>query len=220
MKHRALPRGGAGRLLWAGVLAGAVLGGLGGCVALAAGAVAGGTMVAMDRRSSGTQLDDQTIELRAAVAIDQTIGERGHVNATSYNHVVLLTGEVPAEADRAKIEAQIAKVDNVRLVLNELAVMPNSTLSQRANDTVITGKVKGAIFEAKELQVVSVKVVTERGVVYLMGRLTEAESMAAAQVARGVGGVQRVVKVFEIISAAEAAAMLVPPPAAASAPAK
>lgn len=220
MKHRALHRAGAGRLLWAGVLAGAVLGGLGGCVALAGGAVAGSAMVAMDRRSSGTQLDDQAIELRAAVAIDETIGQRGHVNATSYSRVVLLTGEVPTEADRTKIEAEIAKVENVRTVLNELAVMPNSTLSQRANDTIITGKVKTAIFDTKELQVVSVKVVTERGVVYLMGRLTEVESMVAAQVVRGVGGVQRVVKVFEIISPAEAAAMLVPPPAAASAPAK
>lgn len=220
MKNPALPRASAARWLCAGVLAGAVLGALCGCVALAGGAVAGSAMVAMDRRSSGTQLDDQAIELRAAVAIDETIGQRGHVNATSYNRVVLLTGEVPTEADRAKIEAEIAKVENVRTVLNELAVMPNSTLSQRANDTIITGKVKTAIFDTKELQVVSVKVVTERGVVYLMGRVTEVESMVAAQVVRGVGGVQRVVKVFEIISPAEAAAMLVPPPAAASAPAK
>lgn len=220
MNNPGLNRGGALRWLMAGVLTGAVLGALGGCVALAGGAVAGGTMMAMDRRSSGTQLDDQAIELRAAVALDQTIGERGHVNATSYNRVVLLTGEVPTEADRAKVEAAITKVDNVRVVLNELAVMPNTTLSQRANDTVITGKVKAAIFDAKELQVVSVKVVTERGVVYLMGRVTEAESIVASQVARAVGGVQKVVKVFEIISAAEAAAMPVPPPGAAPAPAK
>lgn len=220
MKNPALPRAGAARWLCAGVLAGAVLGALGGCVALAGGAVAGSAMVAMDRRSSGTQLDDQAIELRAATAVDQTLGDRGHVNATSYNRVVLLTGEVPTEADRSRIEAEIAKVDNVRLVLNELAVMPNTTLSQRANDTIVTGKVKAAIFDTKELQVVSVKVVTERGVVYLMGRVTEAESMVAAQVVRGVGGVQRVVKAFEIISPAEAAAMLVPPPSAASAPPK
>jgi osmotically-inducible protein OsmY len=220
MSNSGLQRVGVLRWLAAGALTAAVLGTLGGCVVLAGGAVAGSTMVAMDRRSSGTQLDDQAIELRVAVVIDENIGQRGHVNATSYNRVVLLTGEVPTEADRSKIETLITKVDNVRLVLNELAVMPNTTLSQRANDTIITGKVKAAIFDAKELQVVSVKVVTERGVVYLMGRLTEVESMTAAQVARGVGGVQRVVKVFEIISPAEAAAMLVPPPSAASAPAK
>ena len=206
------------RWLAAGVLTAAVLGALGGCIAVAGGAMAGGTMMAMDRRSSGTQLDDQAIELRAAVAIDETVGERGHVNATSYNRVVLLTGEVPTEADRSKVEAAVTKVDNVRVVLNELAVMPNTSLGQRANDTIITGKVKAAIFDAKELQVVSVKVVTERGVVYLMGRVTEVESMVAAQVARGVGGVQKVVTVFEIISPAEAAATLVPPPSAASAP--
>ena len=206
------------RWLAAGVLTAAVLGALGGCIAVAGGAMAGGTMMAMDRRSSGTQLDDQAIELRAAVAIDETVGERGHVNATSYSRVVLLTGEVPTEADRSKVEAAVTKVDNVRVVLNELAVMPNTSLGQRANDTIITGKVKAAIFDAKELQVVSVKVVTERGVVYLMGRVTEVESMVAAQVARGVGGVQKVVTVFEIISPAEAAATLVPPPSAASAP--
>jgi osmotically-inducible protein OsmY len=218
MNKQGLHRAGAVRVLAAAVLIGAALGTLAGCVAMAGAAVASGTMMAMDRRSSGTQLDDQTIELRAAVAIDELIGQRGHVNATSYSRVVLLTGEVPTEADRTKIEAAIAKVENVRVVLNELAVMPNTSLSQRANDTVITGKVKTAIFDSKELQVVSIKVVTERSVVYLMGRVTEAESMVAAQVVRAVGGVQKVVKVFEIISAAEAAAMLVPPPGAAPAP--
>ena len=213
MNKQGLHRAGAVRVLAAAVLIGAALGTLAGCVAMAGAAVASGTMMAMDRRSSGTQLDDQTIELRAAVAIDELIGQRGHVNATSYSRVVLLTGEVPTEADRTKIEAAIAKVENVRVVLNELAVMPNTSLSQRANDTV-----KTAIFDSKELQVVSIKVVTERSVVYLMGRVTEAESMVAAQVVRAVGGVQKVVKVFEIISAAEAAAMLVPPPGAAPAP--
>lgn len=217
MKQRVLHRSGVMRAMMVGVAAGAVLGALGGCVAVAGGAVAGGAVMAMDRRSTGTQVDDQTIELRAVVVIDRTIGERGHVSATSYNRAVLLTGEVPTEADRGKVEAEVARIDNVRVVINELAVMPSSTLGQRANDTVITGKVKGAIFDAKELQVVTIKVVTERGVVYLMGRVTEVESMLAAQVARGVSGVQKVVKVFEIISAAEAA---VSPPAASPAPAR
>ena len=141
----------------------------------------GGTMMAVDRRTTGTQLDDQTIDVRASSAITAAIGDRGHVNANSYNRVVLLTGEVPTEADRAKVEAAVAKVENVRAVVNELAVMPNTTLSQQSNDTLITGKVKAAFVDAKELQVASIKVVTERGVVYLMGRVTEAEANVAAQ---------------------------------------
>lgn len=213
MSNSGLQRVGVLRWLAAGALTAAVLGTLGGCVVLAGGAVAGSTMVAMDRRSSGTQLDDQAIELRVAVVIDENIGQRGHVNATSYNRVVLLTGEVPTEADRSKIETLITKVDNVRLVLNELAVMPNTTLSQRANDTIITGKVKAAIFDAKELQVVSVKVVTERGVVYLMGRVTEREAARAAELASQVPGVARVVRVFELLTEEELA-RLQPAPAA------
>ena len=198
----------------------AISGVLGGCVAVAGGAMVGGTMMAVDRRSTGAQIDDQTIDLRSSSAITAAIGDIGHVNASSYNRVVLLTGEVPTDADRAKVEAAVAKVENVRAVVNEIAVMPNSSLGQQTNDTLITGKVKAAFVDTKELQVASIKVVTERGIVYLMGRVTETESNIAAQVARSVGGVQKVVKVFEIITAAELAAMPVPPAGAASAPAK
>jgi osmotically-inducible protein OsmY len=181
----------------------------------------------VDRRSTGTQLNDTTIDVRSAVVLSETIGERGHVNASSYSRVVLLTGEVPTEADRAKVEAAVAKIENVRAVVNELAVMPNSTLSQRSNDTVITGKVKAAFVTTKDLQVASISVITERGVVFLRGRVTEGEATLAANVARSVGGVQKVVKVFEIITLAELAAMPLPPmnqapapaPAAAPAPA-
>jgi len=193
---------------------------LGGCVAVAGGAMIGGTMMAVDRRTTGAQVDDQTIDLRTSSAITAAIGDRGHVNASSYNRVVLLTGEVPTDADRAKVEAAVAKVENVRAVVNELAVMPNSSLGGQTNDTIITGKVKAAFLDAKELQVASIKVITERGVVFLMGRVTENESNIAAQVARSVGGVQKVVKVFEIITPAELAAMPVPPTPAASAPGK
>ena len=105
--------------------------------------------------------------------------------------MVLLTGEVPTEADRAKVEAAVAKVENVRAVLNELAVMPNSSLGQHSNDTLITGKVKAAFVDAKDLQVASIKVVTERGVVYLMGRVTEAEATSAGNVARGSAACRR-----------------------------
>jgi osmotically-inducible protein OsmY len=217
MKNQAL-LGGLGRAVLASL---AISGVLGGCVALAGGAMVGGAMLATDRRTTGTQIDDQTIEVRAASAIFAAVGERAHVNATSYNRVVLLTGEVPVEADRAKVEAAVAKVENVRAVVNELAVMPKSSFSQQSNDALITGKVKAAFVDAKDLQVGSMKVVTERGVVYLMGRVTEAEATAAGNAARSVGGVQKVVKVFEIITPAELAALPVPPstpPAPASAP--
>jgi osmotically-inducible protein OsmY len=184
--------GGLGRALLASL---AISGVLGGCVALAGGAMVGGTLLAVDRRSTGTQVDDQTIDLRASSAITAAVGDRAHVNASSYNRVVLLTGEVPTEADRAKVEAAVAKVENVRAVVNELAVMPNSSFGQQSNDTLITGKVKAAFVDTKDLQVGSMKVVTERGVVYLMGRVTEAESVSAANAARSVSGVQKVVKV-------------------------
>jgi osmotically-inducible protein OsmY len=192
---------------------------LGGCVAAIGGAMVGGSMMAVDRRSTGAQVDDQTIELRASSAVSAALGDRGHVNVSSYNRVLLVTGEVPTEADRAKVEAVVAKVENVRAVLNELAVMPNTSLGDRSNDTAITGKVKAAFIDTKGLQVASIKVVTERGAVFLMGRVTEAEATLAANVARAVGGVQKVVKVFEIITPAELAAMPVPPTTPASAPA-
>ena len=217
MKNQALRPGGAARVLLASL---AISGVLGGCVAVAGGAMIGGTMMAVDRRTTGAQVDDQTIDLRTSSAITAAIGDRGHVNASSYNRVVLLTGEVPTDADRVKVEAAVAKVENVRAVVNELAVMPNSSLGGQTNDTIITGKVKAAFLDAKELQVASIKVITERGVVFLMGRVTENESNIAAQVARSVGGVQKVVKVFEIITPAELAAMPVPPTPAASAPGK
>jgi len=217
MKNQALRHGGAARVLLASL---AVSGVLGGCVAVAGGAMVGGTMMAVDRRSTGAQVDDQTIDLRVASAIAAAIGDNGHVNGSSYNRVVLLTGEVPTDADRAKVEAAVAKVENVRAVVNEIAVMPKSSLGGQTNDTIITGKVKAALIDAKELQVASIKVVTERGVVFLMGRVTEMESNVAAQVARSVGGVQKVVKVFEIITPAELAAMPVPPSGAASAAGK
>jgi len=217
MKNQALRPGGAARVLLASL---AISGVLGGCVAVAGGAMIGGTMMAVDRRTTGAQVDDQTIDLRSSSAITAAIGDRGHVNASSYNRVVLLTGEVPTDADRAKVEAAVAKVENVRAVVNEIAVMPNSSLGGQTNDTIITGKVKAAFLDAKELQVASIKVITERGVVFLMGRVTQTESDIAAQRARSVGGVQKVVKVFEIITPAELAAMPVPPTPAASAPGK
>jgi osmotically-inducible protein OsmY len=193
---------------------------LGACApVLIGGAVAGGTMVATDRRTSGTQVDDQSIELKAINSVSALLGDRAHVNVTSYNRLVLLTGEVPTAADKAAVEKAIAQIANVRSIVNELAAMPNSNFSARSNDTLITGKVKAAFVDTSDLQVNSIKVVTERSVVYLMGRVTEREATRAAEVARSVGGVQKVVRVFEIITPAELAAVQAAsaPPAPASA---
>jgi len=197
-------------------LATAVL--LGACAPiLVGGAVMGGTMM-VDRRSSGTQVDDQGIELKSVTQIDNAIGDRGHINITSYNRQVLITGEVPTEADKVKVEQAVAHIPNVRSVVNELTVGPSSSIGTRSNDTLLTSKVKASIVDAKDLQTSAYKVVTENGVVYLMGRVTQREATRASDVARGVSGVRKVVLVFEIVTEAELADLqAAPAPAAASA---
>lgn len=183
------------------LLAGALLAGaLAGCAPLLIGGAAVGTMVAFDRRTSGAQLEDETIELRAASNLRQALGERGHVNVTSYNRQVLLTGEVPNAADKQTAEQVVARVENVRGIINELAVMGSSSLAQRSSDALVTGKVKASLVDARDLYVGAFKVVTERGTVYLMGRVTQREADRATQMTRTIGGVQRVVRVFDIIS--------------------
>lgn len=172
---------------------------------LLGGAVVGGTMIVTDRRSSATQLEDQLIEVKANSRIRETVGERGRASSTSYNRLVLLTGDVVTEADKAAIEQAVSKVDNVKSVVNELVVMGSQSLGSRTNDALISTKVKASIVDTKDLYANSVKVVTERGVVYLLGRVTEREATQAANVARGVSGVQKVVRVFEILSDAELA---------------
>ena len=172
---------------------------------LIGGAIVGGSMLAIDRRSSGAQVDDQAIELRAGNRADEALAGRGHVNVTSYNRMVLITGEVPTEADKSAVEPVITRIDNVRSVVNELTVAEVSSLSNRANDTLLTGKVKASLVDARDMQVNAFKVVTERAVVYLMGRVTEREATRAADVARNVSGVRKVVRVFEIVSERELA---------------
>ena len=177
-----------------------------GCAALLlGGAVVGGTMVATDRRSAGTQLEDQLIEGKAATKIRDLLGERGKVAATSYNRLVLLTGDVVTESDKAGVEQAVARVDSVRSVVNELAVGGSASLSTRSNDALLSTKVKASIVDAKGLYANSIKVVTERGVVYMLGRVTEQEATQAANVARGVSGVNKVVRVFDILTEAELA---------------
>jgi osmotically-inducible protein OsmY len=186
------------------VLSGATLGG---CAALVVGGAVGTAMVVTDRRTAGVQLEDQNIELKSLTRIKEVLGDRGHVNTTSFNRMVLITGEVPTEADRSAVEQAIARIENVRSTVNELAVAGPSSLTARSSDTILTSKVKATYVDAKDLQSGAVKVVTERGTVYLMGRVTEREASRAAELARGVGGVQKVVRVFEILTEAELATL-------------
>ncbi len=173
------------------------------CFPLVAGGAVVGTMLATDRRTSGAQVEDEGIELRAVNRIRETLGDRVHVNVTSYNRQVLLTGEVPAAADRQQVEQIVLRVENVKTVVNELAVASHSTLSERSSDALVTGKVKTSLVDARDVFASAFKVVTERGVVYLMGRVTAREAARATEIARGVDGVQKVVRVFEIISEEE-----------------
>jgi osmotically-inducible protein OsmY len=206
------------------VLALAILvlaGTLSACAPLIIGGAAVGAIVAFDRRTSGAQLEDEGIELRGASRLREAVGDRGHVNINSYNRQVLLTGEVPNEQAKQTAEQVVSRVDNVKSIVNDLAVMANTTLAQRSFDTLITGKVKASLVDDRNLYVGAFKVVTERGVVYLMGRITQREADRATQIARTIDGVRRVVRIFEIISEEELR-RLVPPlgrPAAAPAPA-
>jgi osmotically-inducible protein OsmY len=185
------------------------------------GAMVGGSLMAVDRRTSGVQVDDQTIELKSIKRINDAMGDRGYVSVTSYNRVVLLTGQVPTDADKATVEQAVSRIEGVRSIVNELALTPNvATFINHSNDTLITSKVRASLIDAKDLQSGAFKVVTERTVVYLMGRVTEREANRAADIARGVSGVQKVVKVFEIVTEAELADLLPKPatPAPASKP--
>jgi len=170
------------------------------CAPLILGGAAVGALVTFDRRTSGAQLEDEGIELRAGSRLREAFGDRAHVNINSYNRQVLLTGEVPNEQDKQLAEQIASKVDNVKGVVNDLAILGNTTLGSRSNDVLVTGKVKASLVDERDLYVGAFKVVTERGTVYLMGRVTQREADKATQIARTVGGVQRVVRIFEIIT--------------------
>ncbi|MGC4003686.1 MAG: BON domain-containing protein [Pirellulales bacterium] len=180
--------------------------GLSACVPLVVGSgFAGGVMVAMDRRTSGAQLEDQGIELRGANRLKEALGENARVNVTSYNRQVLLTGEVARTEDIQRAEQIVAKVENVNSVVNDLAVGIPAALTQRSTDLLITSKVKASLIDAKDLQANAFKVVTERNVVYLMGRVTTREANRATEIARGVKDVAKVVRVFETLTEEELA---------------
>ncbi len=182
------------------LLVAAVCGALNACAPLMVGGAVMTGMMATDRRTSGTQIEDEGIELRAASRLRDALGERGHVNATSYNRQVLLTGEVATAQDQALAEQVVAKVDNVRGTVNELAVMGASSLTSRSSDVLISTKVKAAFVDERELSANAFKVVTERGTVFLMGRVTRTEADRATQVTRGISGVLKVVRIFDYLS--------------------
>lgn len=200
------------RLIWAACAAAALTGALTACVPLVVGGAAGGSvLIATDRRTSGMQLEDEGIELRAASRLRDNVGERGHINVTSYNRQVLLTGEVPSAQDKQLVEQVVSRVENVASTVNELVVSGNSTLTQRSSDVLVTGRVKAMLIDARDLQANSFKVVTERGTTYLMGRVTQREADRGTEVVRGTPGVQKVVRIFEIISEEELTRMLPSP---------
>jgi len=188
------------RCLMIGAAALAIATQLWGCLPLVAAGAAGVALVATDRRSAGAQLDDATIESRIAGEVGTRYGERAHVSVTSFNGFVLLTGEVPDEAARDAVVALARAVDRVRGVQSELQVAPPSGLTERTNDAYLTSVVKTRFLEANDkFAATHVKVVTERGVVYLMGIVKRAEADAAAAIAASTKGVVRVVKVFEYL---------------------
>jgi len=191
---------------------------LAGCFGAAAVGVGTGALVLMDRRNPETFVSDEGMEIRAANRINEKHGDKVHVNVTSYNRMMLLTGEAPSEAIKADAEKLASSVPNVKSISNELAIAGPSSFGGRSNDSYITSKVKARFVDANKFAANHVKVVTEAGVVFLLGLVTQTEANAAVEIARTTGGVQKVVRVFEIISPEQAKALdNKPPPAAADA---
>ncbi len=198
-------------LVFCGAVAAVALSGLSACAPLVVGGAVMTGMVATDRRTTGSQVEDEGIELKVASAIRQELGDSVHLNVTSFNKRVLLTGEVRTQALKERAEKLAQSQENVGEVVNDLAVTLPSSLTQRSKDTIITGQVKAGFLDAKDLQVNTLKVVTERGIVYLMGRVTAREAKRATDVARSISGVSKVVRVFEEISEAELQRLSRPP---------
>jgi len=201
-------------LLW--ILLAAALPIFGGCFGATVVGVGAGALMAADRRPSETFVTDESIELRSASRIGEALGDRAHVNVTSYNRAILLTGEVPDAAARSQVEKIASGVPNVKAISNEVQVAGVSTLGARGNDAYITSKVKARFIDANKFAVIHVKVVTEGGTVYLLGMVTQRESDDAVEIARTTGGVQRVVRMFEFISEDEARQTDSRPPAGAA----
>ncbi len=169
------------------------------CVPVVLGGAAAGGAMAADRRTSGIYVEDQAIELKAGKAISDSLKESIHVNVTSYNRQVVLTGEVSNEANKKKAESLVKPIENVASIKNYLEISPNSSISSRTNDAYITSKVKANFIKENKFAANYVKVVTENGAVYLLGLVTHKEADDAVEIARGIGGVKTVVKIFEYI---------------------
>jgi osmotically-inducible protein OsmY len=195
--RRTWPR--ASRPLATVLLCGVVATGLQGCIEMAIGTAVMGTIAATDRRTLGAQTEDKAIAVKAETRLPQVFGDSAHINTASFNRRVLLTGEVRDERTKAEAEREVAAIQAVKSVVNELVIAVPSSFGDRANDTLLTSKVKASFVDTKDLYANSIKVVTERSVVYLMGRVTQREGNLATEVARGVNGVRKVVKVFELI---------------------
>ena len=177
------------------------------CAPLMLGGMAGTVIVATDRRTSGIQLEDEEIEFRASARIRDMFGDRAHVNVNSFNLQVLLTGEVPSDRDRQAVFKIVSEVENVRKVLNEIAIGPVSSYADRTHDVLLTSKVKAGIIDAKDLMVNTFKIVAEHGNIYLMGRVTPKEANRATEIARNVSGVNQVIRVFQLLSEEELRAL-------------
>ena len=193
----------ASRALLSMLMCGLLATSLQGCIGLAIGTAVVGTIAASDRRTFGAQAEDKTIAVKAESRIPQLVGDGGHVNIASFNRKVLVTGEVRDEALKAAVEREVSAIEGVNSVVNELQVGGLSNYTSRSNDTLLTGKVKASFIDARDLYANSIKVVTERGAVYLMGRVAQREANLATEIARGVPGVQKVVRVFELIDESE-----------------
>jgi len=188
------------------LLAAVAMAGLTACTPLVVGGAVGtGIVVATDRRTTGIMVEDQAIEMRAATRLREEFGNRARVLVTSHNRKVLLTGEVPSQTDKALAVRIVAAVENVNLIVDELAVQSSPSLTARSADALVTARVKAALIDAPDIFSGAINVGTERGIVYLMGRVTQREADRAAEVTRSISGVQRVVRVFEIISEEELA---------------
>lgn len=183
-----------------------------GCVPVVAAGVTTGVLATFDRRSLGTQTEDETIEWKASARVSEKLGEKVHINYTSYNRKVLLTGEVPSAEIKAEVERIVSGVTNVQGSYNELSVGVITPYSARSNDAYITSKIKGRFVDANRFNVVHVKVVTEAGAAFLMGLVTQREADAAIELARTTSGVKKVINVMEIITDTKARELDVPPP--------
>jgi len=200
------------RPLATALLCGAMLTSLTGCIELMVGGAVMGGVAAADRRTLGAQTEDKSITLKGESRIPSIVGDAGHVNVTSFNRRVLLTGEVRDEAMKNAVEREVRNIEGVESVANELIIAGPASYTSRSNDALITAKVKASLVDMKTISAASFKVVTENGTVFLMGRVTQREGTVAADVARGVGGVQKVVKLFDYISESELKQLQPDPP--------